>query len=211
MILTLNNSKPRFVNFNYRFLKYFVLILLVSNNAINLFSQDIQEKDSSKIVTKIDKQKSPSAIKILFQGKPGRALKYSLLLPGAGQIYNKKAWKLPLVYGAMGGTAYGIYFCKKEYNRFNTAYNMRLTLKENSMDEFKGILKLEGIYAYRNYYDYYYQFWSVMLGLSYLLNGIEAFVDRHLQEFNVSPDLSLRIGPSFTPEYAGFGVNLVLK
>ena len=65
---------------------------------------------------------------------------------------------------------------------------MRLTLKENSMDEFKGILKLEGIYAYRNYYDYYYQFWSVMLGLSYLLNGIEAFVDRHLQEFNVSPE-----------------------
>ena len=157
MILTLNNSKPRFVNFNYRFLKYFILILLVSNNAINLFSQDIQEKDSSKIVTKIDKQKSPSAIKILFQGKPGRALKYSLLLPGAG------------------------------------------------------ILKLEGIYAYRNYYDYYYQFWSVMLGLSYLLNGIEAFVDRHLQEFNVSPDLSLRLGPSFTPEYAGFGINLVLK
>ena len=108
MFHTLNNSKSCCVDFNYSFVKYFALILLVTNNSLNLFSQQTQEKDSSEIVSKIDKQKSPSAIKILFQGKPGKALKYSLLLPGAGQIYNKKAWKLPLVYGAMGGTAYGI-------------------------------------------------------------------------------------------------------
>lgn len=79
---------------------------------------------------------------------------------------------------------------------------------ENSNDEFKNILSTNGIYQYRNYYDYYYQLMTVVTVGVYLLNGIEAFVDRHLQEFNITDDISLNTHPVIFHEYAGLGVGL---
>ena len=186
-------------------IRYLVFLLFISSSA---FAQEKPTPSKDVDSTTVDKTKSPSALKVLFSGKPGKALTYSLLLPGAGQVYNKRIWKVPFVYAALGGSIYGIYFNKKEFNRFDNAYNSRLDYGENSNDEFKNSLSTNGIYQYRNYYDYYYQLMTVVTVGVYLLNGIEAFVDRHLQEFNITDDISLNTHPVIFHEYAGLGVGL---
>ena len=186
-------------------IRYILFLLFISSSA---FAQEKPTPSKDVDSTTVGKTKSPSALKVLFSGKPGKALTYSLLLPGAGQVYNKQIWKVPFVYAALGGSIYGIYFNKKEFNRFDNAYNSRLDYGENSNDEFKNILSTNGIYQYRNYYDYYYQLMTVVTVRLYLLNGIEAFVDRHLQEFNITDDISLNTHPVIFHEYAGLGVGL---
>lgn len=186
-------------------IRYILFLLFISSSA---FAQEKPTPSKDVDSTTVGKTKSPSALKVLFSGKPGKALTYSLLLPGAGQVYNKRIWKVPFVYAALGGSIYGIYFNKKEFNRFDNAYNSRLDYGENSNDEFKNILSTNGIYQYRNYYDYYYQLMTVVTVGVYLLNGIEAFVDRHLQEFNITDDISLNTHPVIFHEYAGLGVGL---
>jgi len=136
--------------------------------------------------------KSPGVFSVLFKGKPGKALAYSLMLPGAGQVYNKRIWKVPIIYAGFGALAYAVSFNTKQYRRFNDAYIMRVDSMEASLDEFQGILSLSGINSYRQFYDKNLQLSYIGIGILYLLTGIEAFVDRHLQEFDISKDLSFK-------------------
>lgn len=147
-------------------------------------------------------KKTPGALSILFKGKPGKALIYSLILPGAGQVYNKKIWKVPIVYAGIGACIYFIQFNSSEFNRFDAAYRSRVDTDQQDIpdvDEFKDILSLQGINSYRQFYDKNLQLSYIGLGLVYLLTGIEAFVDRHLQEFDVSNNLSIQyqMNPAF--------------
>ena len=162
--------------------------------------------DSSKVL-----KKSPGPIRNMFRGKPGRALSYSLLLPGLGQIYNKRYWKLPLVYGALAVPIYSAYFNRQEYIRFRDAYIMRIDLGENSTDEFQGVLSPSGIKLYRDIYDKNLQRSYLACFGVYLLIGIEAFVDRHLLTFDVGDDLSLELRPNIHYGTAGMGLCLTIK
>ena len=85
-------------------IRYIVFLLFISSSA---FAQEKPTPSKDVDSTTVDKTKSPSALKVLFSGKPGKALTYSLLLPGAGQVYNKRIWKVPFVYAALGGSIYG--------------------------------------------------------------------------------------------------------
>ncbi|HRG32861.1 MAG: DUF5683 domain-containing protein [Saprospiraceae bacterium] len=180
---------------------------------LNLKAQDstqiLQDKDTTSVSS--NSKKTTGTLKNIFKGKPGRALTYSLLLPGAGQIYNKKYWKLPLVYSALGFPIYLISFNKSEYDRFDKAYRMRIDLKENSTDEFVGILEPSAIDSYRSLYDKNLQRSYLALVGAYLLIGIEAFVDRHLMEFDVSDDLSMSIYPSAGFYASGITMQIKLK
>jgi hypothetical protein len=176
---------------------------------INSQSQDsalVKVSDSSKIL-----KKSPGPIRNMFRGKPGKALSYSLILPGLGQMYNKRYWKLPLVYGALAVPVYSAYFNRKEFIRFRDAYIMRIDLGENSNDEFQGILSPSGIKLYRDIYDKNLQRSYLACFGVYLLIGIEAFVDRHLMTFDVGDDLSLDLRPQIQSGAAGLGICLNLK
>ena len=123
---------------------------------------------------------------------PARAAFYSAVLPGLGQAYNKKYWKIPVVYG---GIAAGIYFYQrntKDYNRFRDAYKRRLAGYQD--DEFQGVsdarLRDAQKTAGRNR--------DVSLALAigvYLLNILDANVDAHLLRYNLNENLSF--GPKF--------------
>ncbi len=154
------------------------------------------------------KDKEMGVLKIMFQGKPGRALTYSLILPGLGQMYNKSYWKIPIVYAGLGVSGYFIYFNHREYQRYKKAYIERIDLQDNSKDEFKGVLSTSAIKSLRNYHDKNLQISCIAAAVIYLMNGIDAFVDKHLKDFDVSDDLSLRIGPSHIGP--GLGLRLVL-
>jgi hypothetical protein len=167
-------------------------------------------KDSVKTnAPQPDSVKAPGIFSVLFKGKPGKAFIYSLILPGAGQVYNKSYWKVPIIYTGLGLLIYSINFNSKEYNRFDNAYHLRVDLEKanaervkagleplNPTDEFKDVLTLTGINSYRQFYDKNLQLSYIGIGLVYLLNGIEAFVDRHLQDFDVSKNLSFQYAPS---------------
>jgi hypothetical protein len=143
----------------------------------------------------LPKEKEPGKgiLPLLFAGKPGKALGLSLLLPGAGQVYNRSAWKVPIVYAGLGTMAYFIHFNSTEFKRYDRALRERVDHPADPQDEFVGILSDAGINSYRKYYDKNLQLSYVGLAFVYLLNGVDAFVDAHLKEFDISGDLSLQI------------------
>ena len=121
---------------------------------------------------------------------PARAAFYSAILPGLGQAYNGKYWKIPLVYAGMGA---GIYFYKDnddQYDRYRTAYKRRLAGFED--DEFFGRVTTDGLIRAQKFYSQNKEISILVTAGFYILNIIDANVDAHLQQFNVSEDLSLK-------------------
>ncbi|MAP53374.1 MAG: hypothetical protein CL605_00585 [Altibacter sp.] len=123
---------------------------------------------------------------------PSKAAFYSAVLPGLGQAYNKKYWKIPIIYA---GIATGVYFYidnDNDYDRFRDAYKRRLAGFTD--DEFQGISTDRLIDAQRTAQKN--KDVSIIVALAfYLVNIVDANVDAHLKQFNVSDDLSLE--PSF--------------
>lgn len=134
---------------------------------------------------------------------PKLATYLSTAIPGAGQVYNKKAWKLLLIYGGFGtcyylynknNTEYQKYFDELAYRDF---HNDTLTLNFNSM------YSNEALTSAKDSYKRSRDLSLIMAGLIYVLNIVDASVDGHLYNFDVSDDLSLKLNPKF--EYVGFG------
>lgn len=130
---------------------------------------------------------------------PAKAAFYSAVLPGLGQAYNKKYWKIPLVYG---GLATGVYFYSsnnKEYNRYRDAYKSRLAGFTN--DEFyldsqgnqlsSPRVTTEGLQRGQKFYRKNKEISLLVTIGIYALNIIDANVDAHLMQYNVDENLSL--------------------
>ncbi|MCL6217753.1 DUF5683 domain-containing protein [Zunongwangia pacifica] len=120
---------------------------------------------------------------------PAKAAFYSAILPGLGQIYNGRIWKVPLVYAGIGIPVYFYIDNDKQYDRYRSAYKQRLAGKE---DEFAGKISDEGLRNAQELYQRNKEI-SILVAIGfYALNIIDANVDAHLQQFNVSDDLSLK-------------------
>nr|WP_245794836.1 DUF5683 domain-containing protein [Flaviramulus basaltis] len=130
---------------------------------------------------------------------PAKAAFYSAILPGLGQAYNKKYWKIPLVYGAIGTGVYFYVTNNKEYNRYRDAYKSRIAGFTN--DEFyldsqgnqlaTPRVTIEGLERAQKFYRKNKEIsLLVTIGL-YALNIIDANVDAHLMQYNVDENLSL--------------------
>ena len=144
--------------------------------------------------------------------RPGKAALLAAILPGAGQIYNRRWWKLPLVYGALGGTIAGEIFYQQRYRQFADAYN-NITQGINNKPQNRNYQLFDaelgtqaskvttvnglesGIVFYRGNRDIFYLY----IGIAYGLQIVDALVDAHLQDFDVSTDLSLHWQPQLLP------------
>ena len=133
--------------------------------------------------------------------RPGKAALLAALLPGAGQIYNHRYWKLPLVYGALGGVIYGEIFFQQGYREFADAYNLVIQnpslLKTTALGPrarlFNSAEALNtGVVYYRGNRDIFYLY----IGLAYSLQIVDALVDAHLKDFDVSDDLTFHWEPT---------------
>lgn len=120
-----------------------------------------------------------------IEHSPRKALIYSIVFPGLGQAYNKKYWKIPIVYAAIGGAGYAIYYNTQQY---------RAALDEYALD-------IENTTAER-----YVKYWRRNLEISYIavvavdaLAVVDAYVDANLFYWDVDPDLTLRMEPSIQP------------
>lgn len=135
---------------------------------------------------------------------PRKAFFLSLAIPGGGQLYNQRYWKLPFVYAIIGGAGYSIYFNTTEYRRFRTAYENRIT---GIPDEFEHtITNLQTLKSITDTYRSNMELSYVFLIGGYLFTAAEALVDAHLKTFNVSDDLSIKIKPSFHTDNTGVGL-----
>lgn len=133
--------------------------------------------------------------------RPGKAALLAAILPGAGQIYNRRWWKLPLVYGALGGVIYGEYRFQTLYREFADASNDIKDGKKQLFDKDLGTqARLQrsvegldnGVIFYRSRRDLFFLY----IGLAYSLQIVDALVDAHLKDFDVSDDLSLHWQPA---------------
>ena len=143
-----------------------------------------------------------------WRPNPKRAMWLAIVLPGAGQIYNRKYWKLPIVYGGFIGCLYAATWNNQMYHDYSQAYmdimddnpqtqsynqflHLGATIDDSNIDAYKNLFKRRKDY-YRRYRDMSI---FIMIGV-YALSVIDAYVDASLSEFDISDDLSLRIQPS---------------
>ena len=195
------------------------------------FKAEAQVIDSTKRMVPVDslnQKSSPVQNKsvidsILKHHSPKKAAIRSAILPGLGQIYNKKYWKLPIVYGALGTTAAVFIFNYNTYKDLQFAYKAKIEAQElripnrrpDSTDYFKAKPELIGIdlnslRSYRNQYRKRIDYSVLVFILFWGLNVADAAVDAHLKTFDVSPDLTFhfRVGHS---QLAGTnGISFVL-
>lgn len=170
----------------------------------------LSEEDSLKVmaldstVTKQRKHRDWST----WKPDPKRALWLSLIIPGAGQIYNRKYWKLPIVYGGFVGCAYALTWNNQMYHDYSQAY-MDIMDNDPTTQSYNQFLHL-GVTIDEANKEYYqelfrkrkdrYRRWRdmsvfVMIGI-YALSVIDAYVDASLSEFDISDDLSFSVEPT---------------
>jgi hypothetical protein len=125
---------------------------------------------------------------------PAKAAFYSAILPGLGQAYNGRYWKIPLVYAGIGTGVYFYINNDKQWNRYRDAYKARLAGRK---DEFEVEIATEALIRAQEFYRRNKEISILVIAGFYVLNIIDANVDAHLQQFNVSEDLSLKPNMEF--------------
>ena len=146
---------------------------------------------------------------------PQRALWLALVIPGAGQIYNRKYWKLPIIYGGFMGCIYALTWNNMMYKDYSQAYldimdndpgtasynkflHLGRTVTKDNEERYKQLFKNRKD-KYRRWRDMSF---FVMLGV-YALSVIDAYVDAELSVFDISKDLSLKVEPTVIPNRMG--------
>ena len=147
----------------------------------------------------------PVMPKKLFVPNPTKATWYAIVFPGGGQIYNRKYWKLPIIYGGFAGCAYALSWNGKMYKDYAQAY-MDIMDNNPNTNSFQDLLPPNHNYTdtqlkdllrkrkdtYRRYRDLSI---FAVIGV-YLISIIDAYVDAELSNFDISPDLSMRVEPT---------------
>lgn len=231
--------------------RFIVIILILcgcswtmgAQNSIAFQSPDtVMRRDSTvqAVMAKADSLPQPKMEMKAFKPDPNKVLLYALV-PGLGQIYNRKYWKLPIVYGAFMGCMYAITWNGRNYSDYSNAYqdimhDYQLVLKAESEDK-----KYEGPWgSWVNYVptgqeaeyvikttfqdnlkrrkDFYrrYRDLSIIITVGvYALSILDAYVDAQMFDFDISPDLSLHWSPEVMPQtrynQASYGLNCSLK
>lgn len=175
---------------------------------------DVNKKNLEKLEPKAMQQLQGNSIKDSLElVKPkkqwipnaGKATWYALVIPGGGQIYNRKYWKLPIIYGGFAGCAYALSWNNKMYKDYSQAY-MDIMDGDSSTESYLDLLPPNSTYTdsqlqtvlkkrkdtYRRYRDL-----SIFAFIGvYLISVIDAYVDAELSDFDITPDLSMRVEPT---------------
>lgn len=140
---------------------------------------------------------------------PRKALLFAAVLPGAGQVYNKKYWKLPLVYGGFGLLVNAVAFYQKTYVKYKN--ELFITLNGGTAPSGRAQANLRTIVDQaQRQRDYF----LIFTGLMYILQMVDAHVDAHLKEFDLNPKLRVEVRPQMEQNSLvgrSSGLSLVFK
>lgn len=174
----------------------------------------------------IVKQEKPA--KTAKEKKPHSPTKASIMsacLPGLGQIYNGKWWKVPIVYAGLGGLGYLVYSNYYEYRSYLHAYEFKtgdlpegVTLNQHETDLANKYADSQ-LQTYKESYRRDFEFYGILTMAWYGLNILDACVDGHLYSYDISDDLSLSVDPYLRsaespikmPQYAQVGLSFKLN
>jgi hypothetical protein len=129
---------------------------------------------------------------------PKKAGLYSTFLPGLGQVYNKKYWKVPIIYAGLIGLGYNIGYNQSEFKAFREEYIYRVNnngKKQNLTHPYISITPTQNLPILQDSYRKNRDLFIIGTMAFYVLNIIDATVDAHLFNFDVSDDLSLNVSP----------------
>lgn len=126
---------------------------------------------------------------------PHRATIYSLVLPGLGQAYNKKYWKIPVIYAGFGVFTYFIVTNNNAYHDYRDAYLWVESEGEQGVENKYSGYNTDQLSSAMNYHHDNRDLSAILMVLFYGLNIVDAAVDAHLESFDISDDLSLRMAP----------------
>jgi hypothetical protein len=121
---------------------------------------------------------------------PSKAAFYSAVLPGLGQVYNKRYWKAPIVWGALGAGIYAYTFYDNQYNDFRTAFKRQRVGLENERFSAERGFDTDRLERLQNNSQNERDLALLVTIIIYALNIVDANVDAHLKQFNISDDLS---------------------
>ncbi len=201
------------------------IILLFSCNLLQaqtLKQDSIIPKDSTQKIKTIVKPVQSVLIKPLQENEnkspianlkghsARRATLLSAVIPGAGQIYNGKYWKLPILFGAAGTLGYFINFNNNEYQVFRQAYIYRALGDQTDRSLFNLYPDINQLASGRDFFRRNRDLLIILSGFLYLLNITDAAVDAHFRDFNVKDDIQLSIAPTLQPQ-GGTGLALTLR
>lgn len=127
---------------------------------------------------------------------PHKATIYSAILPGLGQAYNKKYWKVPIVYSGFGFLTYQIYTNNTEYVKYKEAYVYDPDIDPVAPNEYATKYDKGQLLKGRDFYRKKFERSLIYTALWYFINIIDASVDAHLFNFDISENLSLRVEPT---------------
>jgi hypothetical protein len=169
------------------------VLLVFMACSLNVYSQD-----TTLVITKDGVLTDTSTI---TSHSAHKATIYSLVLPGLGQAYNKKYWKIPVIYAGFGYLGYSIKINRDEMLKFTAAYrfiandepgepvNEYVTKYPNTSDLLRG----------RDFYRRKVELNIIYSAVWYILNLVDAAVDAHFFDYDISDDLALRIKPAIIP------------
>jgi len=198
------------------FLLFTIFFFLLMMHDAKVFAQ--QQQDTSLL--KSAPSNNSNHKNLLAQDTAVRKKKFnpkvatfrSAVLPGWGQFYNKKYWKIPIVYGALGTTAGVFFFNLKTYKLLRKAVILRSdkdTSNDKQVDPSVINISTESIRQYRNEYRQNVDYSVLVFLLFWGLNVVDATVDAHLKAFDVSPDISMKIRPGLNANSNGPGISFV--
>lgn len=158
-----------------------------------------QQNDSLKNLLRKDSIHAKHVVKKAIYSSARKASIMSACLPGLGQIYNKKYWKAPIVYVALGGIGYWGITNQIKYKYYSN--NLKAIYDDNESTINSTLYSSDQLITQKRYYRKYRDMAVILGALVYLVNIIDANVDAHLKTFDVSDDLSMQIKPYSDLDY----------
>ena len=169
----------------------FMLLLLVSRPGV-AGEDDRIEPVSTIMLKDTTKQHDPKLAGAL-----------SAVIPGLGQAYNKKYWKVPLIYAGAGALLYAINYNAAQYDTYKDAYSLRIDGDTSTVDQFdiqvandEPKYTEESLLNLKDYYRRNRDISYIFMGVLYMLNIVDAAVDAHFYSYEISDDLSLKVRPA---------------
>jgi hypothetical protein len=179
-----SNGSPVFLTFKNVHSSTFLRTLLFSILSSLALHSFCQTSSLPKDTSKVKKGKSPT-----------KALIFSAVIPGLGQVYNKKYWKVPIVYAAFGSTIYFYDTNNKSYKVYKQAYINKTDTASSTIDLYP-YFSAQQLQENEKYFRRYRDLSMILTGLFYTLNIVDAYVDAQLSTFDVSDNLSMQITPA---------------
>lgn len=186
--------------------------------SIFFYSKSIaQQKTDTTITITKDSTSKKNILSLDTSAKkynPKVATFRSAVIPGWGQAYNKKYWKIPLIYGALGTTAAVFVYNLKTYKILKKAIILRSDsdpANDTLVDKQFINLSTESIRSYRNSFRQSVDYSVLFFVAFWALNVVDATVDAHLKAFDVSDNISFRVKPGYNPNTNSGGISLVFS